>query len=514
MKAYNKVPVGFAGGLNKDLPSQDLDNQSWSEIHNLRMKDSRLIPVQGYAPVFAPLPQPPEHVLGLVKQGTPTLFIAGNGELHQNTNAIWTDVSRLVGGAYNTGVPWQSAVLNNTVFMNNGTDVLQVLEQSDTEFKDSASIPVNFRAKIFRGFKNYLFALNINEGVSDIPSGVRWSDPADPGLEPPSWDITDPTTQAGQLVLADTDGECVDAMQLRDQLMIYKTDSVYSCQFIGGVYVFSFQKVISDRGCLSTGCVAQFENSHFVVGFEDIYIHDGLQAKSISEGRIKNFFYNDLDQEYLDNVFTIAHKDEKEIWICYPNDDAIGGACNQALVWNWVSNVWTTRDIPNILDAGLAVIDPKIDDVWDVGLDDTWDLGGLHWDANNYSQANLSLVICSQEDDALYVMDDTATFDGATFTYALEKDSFAMGDANNAKYLNHLTPDVEGAGIVYMRFGFQLHLSEGVRWGPPSMYTLGKFRAYTRGQGRYVSSKFYGDTVDAIPSFGGFEYFITVEGEK
>ena len=515
--AYQHVPMGVLGGLNKDLPPQDLDAQTYTDIHNLKLKDGRVIPVQGYNQVFETgLPIPPEHVLGIVKQDVPTIFIAGSGAIHQNASGLWTDVSRLSGGAYQTSLPWQSTILNNCVFMNNGQDPLQVLESAASDFKDSVNIPTNFTAKVFRGFKNYMFALNISEaGITQIPTALRWSDPADPGTEPPSWDVTDPTTQAGQVALADTDGAILDAVQLRDSLMIYKTDSVYSCQFIGGVYVFSFQKIINGKGALSTGCIAPFENNHFVVGYDDIYVHDGLQAKSISQGRIKEFFYSDLDQDYLENVFTFPNQEEKEVWLCYPNDDAINGSCNQALIWNWEYNTWSTRDLPNIANCSLGIVNPQIDDLWDAGVDDTWDLGQLHWDANNYSRANLSVLMASKEDNHLYQLNNTGLFDTLPFEFYMEKLSHAYGgDNNHIKYLNHLTPDISGNGVLTQRFGVQNHLGEGVRWGEITTYTIGRFRMFARGAGRYFSQRFSGSTDVVIPSLGGFDAYITIEGEK
>jgi hypothetical protein len=278
--------------------------------------------------------------------------------------------------------------------------------------------------------------------------------------------------------------------------------------------VFAFQKIINDRGILSRDCVSAFENNHFVVGYDDIYIHDGLQAKSVSEGRMKTFFYNDLDQDYLDKVFTFAHKEEKEMWVCYPNDEAINGACNKALVWSWVHNTWTTRDLPNILNCSIAIVDPKLEDIWDIGNDVTWDLGGLHWDANNYSRANLSVLMASQENNHLYQLDDTGLFDTVPFDMFMEKLSFSYGPVNNVKHLNHLTPDIAGQGILAQRFGTQNHLGEGVRWGAVSQYTIGRFRMFARGSGRYFSSRFFGNTADVSPSIGGLDAYITIEGEK
>jgi hypothetical protein len=506
--------MGVEGGLNKDLEPKDLAPGEYSDVHNLRMKNNRLILAQGYSEIFEPLPVAPEHMVGIIQDELSTIIIAGGGQIHKNQSAAWSDISRAVGGAYSTTGDWNSAILNGCVFMNNGIDRLQVLEVGDTLFKDSVGLTAGLTAKVFRSFKNYLFALNLNEGGTLLTQSLRWSDPADPGTEPPSWDVTDPTTQAGQTVLADTKGYIVDAKQLRDKFIIYKTDAVYSCQFIGGVYVFSFQKIISDRGLLSEGCVSTFEENHFVVGFDDIYIHDGLQAKSISEGRVKEFFYKDLDQSKLESAFTVTHQKEKEVWICYPNDEAINGSCNKALVWNWVSNVWYTRDIPNVIYGALSIVDSDTSDLWDAGADTTWDLGDLHWDANNYSPANSSLVLVSKEDDRLYQLLDTLTFNGTPFNFTLERLSFDMGQGDNVKYLNHLTPDITGQGVISSAVGVQNNVAEGINWKPSTVHTVGNFRLYSRAKGRYFSFNLSGNTLDCQPLIKSLDPYLAIDGEK
>jgi len=512
--AYLNMPISVSGGLVADLPAVDLENNQFSTIHNLRLKSGRLTPVQGHSRVFDPPPVNPEHVRGLIQNDTPEIYVAGSGKLYKNSNGLWEDVTRTSGGNYAVDAGWSSTALNSCLYFNNESDRLQVKEVADADFKDSVNLPANFKAKTFRGFKNYLFALNIEESGQSLPLSLRWSDPADVGVEPPSWDVTDPTTQAGQLALADTDGELVDASQLRDQLIIYKTDSVYSCQFIGGIYVFSFAKIFEDRGMLSRECVSQFEGKHFVVDFDDIYIHDGIQDSSIADKKVKDLFFRSLNQDFYQNVFTVSNPEEKEIWICYPDDNSVNGSCNTALVWNWVYNTWSTRDLPNLAHATTAIVDPKEDEVWNTGRNVSWDLGSLHWDANAYSPANSSIVMASKEDTAVYQVDNSSLFDGQTYEWVLEKLSASLGDLTKVKYLNSMTPNIAGEGTISVRVGSQYNSGDGVSWKTPTTYSVGKFRHYLRGQGRYISFRLSGNSGTALPLIESFTIQYTTEGGK
>lgn len=504
--------TGVNGGVNKDLAPQDLDANTYSSIHNLRMQDGRLIPVRGHEKLFSPLPASigPSHAFGVVRAGVPVIYMGANNKIYKYASSTWADVSRLVGGVYTTDAYWNHTVLNGCIFMNNGSDMPQVLEAGDNEFKDSANWPTTLRAKVMRPFKDYMFGFNL----TNKPQGLIWSDPALSGTEPPSWDITDPTTQAGEIILADTDGDIVEAQQLGDSLVIYKTDAVYVCRFIGGVYIFSFQKLFNNRGALNTHCVATFDDKHFVIGYNDIYVHDGLQFQSVAEGRVKTYFYKDLDQDKLDKVFAYANYTDKEVWVCYPNDAAVDGACNKALVWNWVHNVWTTRDLPNCTYITNSSIETGIEDTWDGGENSTWDLGANHWDSGSFSPAVLYPLMTSKLDEELYWANDTALFDTEPITYLLEKLSNHYQTPEVIKQISYVTPDVEGTGLLTIRQGGQFKLGEGISWKNPSQFPIGEYRVYLRGGARYLSFRYEGSTDECIPAIRGADIYVTMEGMK
>jgi hypothetical protein len=421
------------------------------------------------------------------------------------------DASRTVGGAYTSG-NWNGCVLNGVLVFNNGVDQLQVLEGGDTTFKDSVSFPTTVKAKVVRSFKNYLFALNLTESSTDYPYAIRWSDAADPGTEPPSWDITDPAVDAGRNTLADSQGELVDALALRDQLIIYKTDAVYAAQFIGGAFVFSFRKLFDKWGMLSTNCAANFEGGQFVVGSNDIYVHDGVRQRSVSDQLVRDYFYTDLNSNYIDSVHVVANYKEDEMWVCYPSSDSITGSCNKALVWNWKNNAWSIRDLPNTSYATVGVIDPQLDDQWDTATG-SWNEVALAWDSSRYNPSNTFMLMLSKDNTKFYKLGDEVNYDGVAFSWRLEKSSVDMEDPYEFKWINSVLPKLVG-DTVQISVGTQNRIGDGVSWSSPVTFdSTSSVRAYFRKQGRYISFKFEGTSAKDF-SLVGFNIEGSVGGEK
>jgi len=197
---------------------------------------------------------------------------------------------------------WTGGVLHGVPVMNhrNGTDYPQQWDSALARMKDLENWPINTYAKVLRTYKNFLIALDITKGSTRYPFMVKWSDIADPGSVPASWDETDATTIAGENTLAQTNGWLVDCAPLGDLNVIYKQDSIWGMQHIGGVNVFRFYEISQSIGALAPRCIKEFYRKHLVVGQNDIVLFDGGQPKSIVNKRMRRWFYNNINTEYLD----------------------------------------------------------------------------------------------------------------------------------------------------------------------------------------------------------------------
>ena len=115
-------------------------------------------------------------------------------------------------------------------------------------------------------YNGYLVAIGMVENSVEQPYVVRWSDAVQPSTLQPSWDFTVTTNLAGRNELSGNDGPILDLEQLNDQMIIYMRNAVYSMQYIGGHFVFSFRKLFDDDGIINESALASFSGGHLVVG--------------------------------------------------------------------------------------------------------------------------------------------------------------------------------------------------------------------------------------------------------
>lgn len=492
--AYQRQDFPTMRGVNRDIPALNVDTSHWNIMNNIRFREGVITPVSGYEQVYA------GNTVGIPVVGIATITDGSSLWFYQNTagglyrcGATHPAVADSVGTLLQTE---DSSVfsLNQVVYFNNGANKPKKIENGASAV-DLAHWPATLTAKVIKPFKDYLFALNLVESSIELPSSVRWSTASEPNSEPDSWSVSDTAKQSGQVNLADTGGQIVDGLQLRDQFFIYKTDSVYSVSYVGGVYVFNFKKVFDSRGALSNNSVQAFGGKHFVVGVDDIYIHDGVQAQSVSDGTVKKYFYGQLNEFNSKLVFVAANTKEKEMWVCYPSTKD-KTSCDKALVWSWSDNEWHERDIPNCHYMATGIIEPPRGLTWG-SQDYAWDVAGDgRWNGASYDPSASAMLMFS-EDGKLYNYGASTSFNGSAFDWIMSKDFQDAGDSTSMKFVYSITPLATGTdSIIDVKVGTRQVTGDGVVWKTPQAFPVGMaFRSHNRAQGRYMDYEFTGNSI-------------------
>ena len=220
---------------------------------------------------------------------------------------------------------------------------------------------VEVRAGVVRSFGDFLVAGNLverdsmNRVVRALPGVVRTSDVAVPGAIPANWNpFAAGVSTADEFTLA-TSGVIQDMVELQGNLYIYSNNSIAVLRRTENAQVPFSSDILTDSwGCQTTDAVIEFDGKHLVVGSHDIYVFGGHPGsiQSISDGRIREFFFNNLSQPYYDSMFIVRYQRRDEIWICYPDSNSLEGECTVAAVWNYRLNNWTFRDL-NYVHSGV-----------------------------------------------------------------------------------------------------------------------------------------------------------------
>lgn len=499
-------------GLVTDRTAVDLPPNAFTTLHNARGKNGYVQPVKGYedlttgtSALSSSGTTEKVHVHQLAHldyegtywsifpyddddDGVAETIFKWNGSTTTAAVNITREISSTdVDYTGTTADLWQVEEFNGIVVLNNGKDCPQYWDgvntnceplpydgstvweitgeagETDTEFDTDNSGTANYyRAKVIRGFKNYLFAFHITEEISgspvEYPHMVAWSDAADPGEPPSSWDYNSTTNNAGRTLLVDTAGYVLDGLSLGDQFMIYKEDAIYRVAFVGGQFVYDFELLTASHGLWAANCVVDIGNRHVVMGDGVVYMHAGGQPENILEGRAADAFFSQIDPDNYKKCYLTHKKSENEVWLCYPETGETWA--NKAYCWNYFNNTWYTRDIPYSSTIKPSVVTTEALGTWDdvaySGMtweDDTFD---RPWNSRTYSPIGDTLVAAEQQ---LVQFNDDVTSDAVT----IERTNLTLGENDDWSMLRTILPYATGAAFN-LRVGGQDYLDGPVTW--------------------------------------------------
>ena len=243
--------------------------------------------------------------------------------------------------------------------------VLGNLSVSDeVEITVQSRNPVAVTCGIIQSFGNLLVAGDLTEKdgttiIRRLSGVVRTSDVAVPGSVPNNWNpFAAGVSTADEFTLSETN-VIKDMKSLQSNMYIYSTDSIHAMRLTGNTNApVSFSPVTDEYGLLTGGGVIEYDGKHFIIGGNDIYVFAGNPGdiQSLADGRIRNYFFNNLNPIYEQQLFTLLNHHENEVWVCYPTLASLAGECNEAIIWNYRDNAWTVRDLDSVTAGDVGPI--------------------------------------------------------------------------------------------------------------------------------------------------------------
>ena len=443
-----RVPAAGQVGVNADLSSHELPPNAWTDALNVRFLDGMAWQFYGHGEVYAGAPVVPLHILPVNVAGARYWLYASAGKIYAVTgngaSVVHTDLTRSSGGDYaGAANKWTSTLLSGIPVLNPGNtvDVPQRWNLSlASKFAPLDNWPANTYCKSLRSFKNFLIALGVTKSGTSYPYMVKWSHPADPGSVPISWDQTDPTKDAGETDLAEGFDPIVDGLQLRDSFIIYKEGSTWAMTYTGGAYVFSFKKVLGTSGLLTRNSVVEVDGLHFCLTGSDVIIHDGQQATSVLDKQTRRKLFQSIDAQNYDKCFVFKNPFLNEVFVCYPE---IGSTIpNKAMAWNYKDKTVSFREIPNLNHAACGPVEVGLAQPWD-GDSSPWNSDITLWNSPEFTP-DLVRVMMASNDQKLFLLDSSTTFNGTIPTAYVERRGLSFGAPENIKLVRGVRPRIKG----------------------------------------------------------------------
>lgn len=368
---------GFGkAGVVRDTPSVILPPSTFSNARNVRFHDGVVSKITGAEQVFPPLADQNGTLLTDVEflrywpnPNIPFWLYATDQNVYitdANGNVQYINQG---GVAYSQAGRWGQSLFvgGYALILNNTLDTPQFLNdsQGDGTSLQLADLPGwNYsvgnlsnvvRAGVISSFGNVLIAgdLTITSTDSDtstvtttrLPGTVRISSRAAAGAIPQSWtpgELGD-TSTADEFELSDT-SRVITMAPLQGDVLVYTQDSIHR---VGVSSATSTQRQVADGwGALTRNGVLEYDGKHLVVGINDVYLFAGHPGdiQSVIDSKMREYFYTNLNAQFIDNLFITRNISEDEIWIHFPTVASLDGFCDEALIWNYRENTWSISD--------------------------------------------------------------------------------------------------------------------------------------------------------------------------
>jgi len=199
-----------------------------------------------------------------------------------------------------------------------------------------AYLPVATNQVLTSSIQQFIIALGSNSYLQSNPSTtfnpmiVRWSDQANQY----QW-VPQTTNQSGEFTL--TNGSYIVCGQTTRQENLIWTDScLYSMQYVGYPFVWSFQVLMDNISIMSPNAAVTVNNVTYWMGREKFYVYTGVV--STLPCSLRQYVFDDINTDQAFQVFSGSNEAYNEVWwfYCSKNSNTI----DKYVIYNYLDKVW------------------------------------------------------------------------------------------------------------------------------------------------------------------------------
>jgi hypothetical protein len=162
------------------------------------------------------------------------------------------------------------------------------------------------------------------------PLLVRWSDQENPF----DW-VPDPTNQSGEQRLT-IGSSIIQAVNTRQEIVVFTDAAVYSMQYLGPPYVFGFQLLQDNISIMSPRAAITINNVTYWMGTDKFFSYSGRVETLPSS--LRTFVFQNLNFDQSWQVFAASNEQYSEIWWFYPSTNSL--VVDSYVIYNYLDRVW------------------------------------------------------------------------------------------------------------------------------------------------------------------------------
>jgi hypothetical protein len=169
------------------------------------------------------------------------------------------------------------------------------------------------------------------------PMLVRWSD------QESIWTWTPAVTnQAGDYRLSHG-SSIITAQQTRQEILVFTDSAIYSMQYLGPPYVWSFQILGDNISIVGPNAVASASNITYWMGLDKFYMYSGRVETLPST--LREYVFTDINIAQSFQFVAGTNEGYNEVWWQYCS--ATSNVIDRYVIYNYLDNVWYYGDWTN-----------------------------------------------------------------------------------------------------------------------------------------------------------------------
>ena len=145
------------------------------------------------------------------------------------------------------------------------------------------------------------------------------------------------TNEAGDIELQ-MSGQIMCGVRTRGQSLILSDTDAHSATYIGGQFVYSFQRVGSSCGVISRKAAAAVDEGVFWMGRNSFHVYSGGAVQDLP-CEVSDYVFNDINFGQISKVWAVSNQQFNEIWWFYPSSAAT--EIDSYVSYNYAERHWS-----------------------------------------------------------------------------------------------------------------------------------------------------------------------------
>ena len=232
------------------------------------------------------------------------------------------------------------------------------------------------------------------------------------------------TNQAGDYRLSHG-STIITAQQTRQEILVFTDSALYSMQYLGPPYVWSFQILADNISVAGPNAVATANNITYWMGLDKFYVYSGRVETLPST--LREYVYTDINISQAFQFVAGTNEGYNEVWWQYCS--AGSSVIDRYVIYNYLDNVWYYGDWTNYTGTAYQ--------------------GRTAWLDSALRQYPMATTygVAGGSSNTLLVYHESGVDDGTVnpavpIVANVQSSDFDIGDGNNFGFVWRLIPDL------------------------------------------------------------------------